>query len=171
MQRTIAEGDRIALTLRRLAWEMVEKTQDFAIIGIELRGVVLAKVLHAEIERILAKPVPFGTLDITLERDDLHYREKLHMPRPFSLSFSVEGKVVWLVDDVIYTGRTARAAIEVLREYGRAARIGLAVLVERRGMREVPISPDCRGFVLDTTPAERVIVSLHPQPVIQILAV
>ncbi|MCX7607026.1 MAG: bifunctional pyr operon transcriptional regulator/uracil phosphoribosyltransferase PyrR [Bacteroidia bacterium] len=168
MERVVAEGPRILLTLRRLAWQMVEQYESFLMVGLEPRGVPVAQFLYTEIQKIVGESVSFGTMDVTFWRDDLHMRGRLHIPRPSHLSFSIEGRGVWLVDDVIYTGRTVRAAMDALREFGRPAWLRLAVLVDRRGLREVPILPDCAGFVLDTAPGERVWVQMTPNPFIRI---
>ncbi|GIV26137.1 MAG: bifunctional protein PyrR [Bacteroidia bacterium] len=170
MERVVAEGDRVGLTLRRMAWQMAEQGESFLLVGIEPRGSLLARWLHPLFETILETSVGMGTLDVTLWRDDLHYRRKLHIPRPAHLPFPVEGQRIWLVDDVLYTGRTVRAALDALREWGRPAWVKLAVLVERRGLREFPIMPDCVGFVLDTAPQERVQVVLEPKPIIRLQA-
>jgi pyrimidine operon attenuation protein/uracil phosphoribosyltransferase len=168
MERVVAQGERVLLTLRRLAWQMAERTGPMLLIGIQPRGTPVAQALHTEVERILGESVPLGSLDVTFWRDDLHHREKLRIPQPAHLPFPIEGKRVWLVDDVLYTGRTVRAALDALREIGRPAQVQLAVLVERRGLRELPIAPDCAGFVLDTAPEEKVLVQLTPSPLIRI---
>ncbi|MCS7189337.1 MAG: bifunctional pyr operon transcriptional regulator/uracil phosphoribosyltransferase PyrR [Bacteroidia bacterium] len=170
MERLIAEGGRIQLTLRRIASQIAESAPVGALVGIEPRGVILAEVLQIHLEKLLGEQVPLGKLDVTFWRDDLRQREKLRVPRPTWLPFPIENHRIWLVDDVIYTGRTARAALDALQEFGRPASIRLAVLVERRGLREVPIVPDCVGFVLDTIPEEKVLVHLFPQPSIRIVS-
>ncbi|MCX8112387.1 MAG: bifunctional pyr operon transcriptional regulator/uracil phosphoribosyltransferase PyrR [Bacteroidia bacterium] len=164
----VAEGRQVELTLRRMALQVIERGTPFALIGIQPRGIPVAEALHGYLTQLTEATVHLGYLDVTFWRDDLHQSSKLRVPRPAHLPFSIEGKVVWLVDDVLYTGRTTRAALDALRDIGRPAAARLAVLVERRGLREVPLMPDCAGFVLDTHPSERVIVRLGPQPVIQI---
>ncbi|MCS7296620.1 MAG: bifunctional pyr operon transcriptional regulator/uracil phosphoribosyltransferase PyrR [Bacteroidia bacterium] len=168
MRRVVAEGERIQLTLRRLAQQMLEGGLPFVIIGIEPRGVAVAEALWAQLHTLTNDPIPFGTLDVTFWRDDLHRSEKLRIPRPAHLPFPIEGQRIWLVDDVLYTGRTVRAALDALRELGRPAMVRLAVLVERRGLRELPLASDCVGFLLDTHPDEKVIVQLQPVPLISI---
>lgn len=168
VQRIVAEGARIHLTLRRMAQQLIERYVPDALIGIEPRGTAVAEVLHQHIRQLVSEPVLYGTLDVTFWRDDLHQSPKLRVPRPAHLPFPIEGKRLWLIDDVLYTGRTVRAALDALRELGRPAEMRLAVLVERRGLREVPLAPDCTGFILDTHPAEKVLVQLHPVPLIRI---
>lgn len=170
MERVVATGERVYITLRRLAWQMVEREGPTLLVGIHPRGIVVAEFLSVEVSRILGREIPLGRLDVTLWRDDLHYREKLRVPRPTELPFPIEGQRIWLIDDVLYTGRTVRAALEALRELGRPEWVRLAVLVDRRGWREVPIAPDCTGFTLDTAPQEKVLVRLLPVPEIRILA-
>lgn len=168
VQRIVAEGERIRLSLRRMAQQIIERRTPFALIGIEPRGIIVAQAIHKYIEMAVADKVHLGSLDITLWRDDLHQSTKLRVPRPAHLPFPIEGKSIWIIDDVLYTGRTVRAALDALREVGRPSEVRLAVLVERRGMRELPLAPDCVGFILDTHPSEKVIVRLEPVPVIKI---
>lgn len=168
VERTVAEGERVWLTLRRIAHQIWEKGLPGGVIGIEPRGFPVAQAITTHLEEISGEKVPLGSLDITFWRDDLHQPGKLRVPRPAHLPFSIEGKRLWLVDDVLYTGRTVRAALDALRELGRPAEVRLAVLVERRGLREVPLAPDCVGFILDTHPSEQVLVQLTPNPLIRI---
>ncbi len=170
MDRVVAEGERVALAVRRLAWQIAERApnEPFALVGILPRGLPVAEAIHAQLQTILPSPPLLGRLDVTLWRDDLHHREKLRVPQRTELPFPIEGQKVWLVDDVLYTGRTVRAALDALRELGRPAWVRLAVLVDRRGLREVPIAPDCAGFVLDTAPEEKVLVRFTESPSIRI---
>jgi len=170
MERVVAQGEQVGLSLRRMAWQIAERGESFVLVGLEPRGSRLAQWLKALLEGVLQTAIPMGTLDVTLWRDDLHHHRKLRIPRPAHLPFAVEGQHIWLVDDVLYTGRTVRAALDALREWGRPAWVRLAVLVERRGLREFPIVPDCVGFVLDTAPEERVQVVLEPRPLIRLHA-
>lgn len=168
VQRIVAEGEQIRLTLRRMAQQIIERYVPDALIGIEPRGAAVAEVLYQRTQQLLGQELQYGTLDVTFWRDDLHQSPKLRIPRPAHLPFPIEGKRIWLIDDVLYTGRTVRAALDALRELGRPAEVRLAVLVERRGLRELPLAPDCTGFVLDTHPTEKVLVQLHPIPLIRI---
>jgi len=155
-------------TLHRIAHEIIEANADLshlALVGIHTRGVSLAHRLRRLIEEFSGVEVELGTVDITFYRDDVQVRggrAPLH-PQPIvrstALDFPLEGKTVVLVDDVLYTGRTIRAAIEALFDYGRPERIQLAVLVDR-GHRELPIRPDYVGKNLPTSRDERIQVQL-----------
>jgi len=150
-------------TLVRMAHEIIERNPDLsnlALVGILRRGVPIAERLRAQIERISGVNLPVGTLDITLYRDDL--KEKTDAPRlrATDVSFPVDGKNIVMVDDVIFTGRTARAAMDALIDMGRPARISLAVMVDR-GHRELPIRADYVGKNLPTARDEIVRVRVR----------
>jgi len=166
--RILLDGEAIGRTLSRIAHEIIERNEDLqavALVGIHTRGVPLAQRLRRLIgERTDVEP-DIGQLDITFHRDDVHVRDGQAPRRPqpivrdTKLDFSLEGRTVILVDDVLYTGRTIRAAIDALLEYGRPARVQLAVLADR-GHRELPIRPDYVGKNLPTSREERVQVQL-----------
>ena len=167
--REILDHDAFGRTLARLAHELIERAGDLeelALVGIHTRGVPLARRLQSLVaERADVEPA-LGSVDISFHRDDVLVRGReapLH-PQPLvrgtELDFALEGKTCVLVDDVLYTGRTIRAAIEALLDYGRPARVQLAVLVDR-GHRELPIRPDYVGKNLPTAPGERVRVELE----------
>ena len=160
--RTVLSGDDIARASRRIAHEIVDKAKgasDLVILGIPTRGVYLAQRIAAAISEIEGVDVPVGALDITLYRDDL----RLQPPRalePTSIpSAGIDGKTVVLVDDVLYSGRTIRAALDALNDVGRPAAVRLAVLVDR-GHRELPIRPDYVGKNIPTSSTEQVFVRL-----------
>jgi len=166
--RTILDADAIAKALTRIAHEIVEGNADLArvaLVGIHTRGVPLAQRLRRRIHELSGTEVAFGQLDITFHRDDVHVRggEAPRHPQPLvrstTLDFALEGMTCVLVDDVLYTGRTIRAAIEALFDYGRPARVQLACLADR-GHRELPIRPDYIGKNLPTAREERVQVQL-----------
>ena len=147
-------------TLVRIAHEIVEKNPDgeIAVVGIQRRGAVLAQRLHALTSELLESAVPLGFADISFYRDDLALRPSAPVVHATQLDFSLEGppaRTVVIVDDVLYTGRTVRAAIDEIFDYGRPARVQLAVLVDR-GHRELPIRPDYVGKNLPTSRTERV---------------
>ena len=166
--RALLDADAIERTLARIAHEIVERNTNLdhvALVGIHTRGVPLAQRLRRLIGQFTDRDVALGTLDITFHRDDLYVRggEAPRHPQPVvhatKLDFPLEGKTCVLVDDVLYTGRTVRAAIDALFEYGRPARVQLAVLVDR-GHRELPIRPDYVGKNLPTASDEHIQVQL-----------
>ena len=137
--------------IRRMAIEVVEKNRgidDLIIVGIRSRGVPIGERIAKEIEQMENQPVPFGILDITLYRDDLTTIAPQPVVKPTKLPEPIDDKVVVLVDDVLYTGRTIRAALDELADFGRPARIMLAVLIDRGG-RELPIHADVVGRLID----------------------
>jgi pyrimidine operon attenuation protein/uracil phosphoribosyltransferase len=166
--RVLLDAEALARTLARIAHEIVERNPELdrvALIGIHTRGVPLAQRLRRLIEEFSGVEVGLGTVDITFYRDDVQVRggeAPLH-PQPLvratRLDFPLEGRTCILVDDVLYTGRTIRAAIEALFDYGRPARVQLAVVADR-GHRELPIRPDYVGKNLPTARGERVQVEL-----------
>jgi pyrimidine operon attenuation protein/uracil phosphoribosyltransferase len=167
-ERVLLDEEALERTLHRIAHEIIERNPevgDVALVCIHTRGVPLAHRLRRLIEEFAGVEVALGTVDITFYRDDVQVRGReapLH-PQPLvratRLDFALEGKTCILVDDVLYTGRTIRAAIEALFDYGRPARVQLAVLADR-GHRELPIRPDYVGKNLPTSRAERVQVQL-----------
>ena len=166
-ERVLLDEEALQRTLRRIAHEIVEKHPDLtalALVGIYTRGATLAQRLRDLIEEYTGARVPTGALDITFYRDDVTLRaEQRAHPQPVvkatRLDFPLEGKSVVVVDDVLYTGRTIRSAIEAIFDYGRPERVQLAVLVDR-GHRELPIRPDYVGKNLPTARSERVNVEL-----------
>src|ERR671939_645274 len=166
--KTLLDADALGRTLSRIAHEIIEGNPDLddvALVGIQTRGVPLARRLARLIEERAGEAPALGAVDITFYRDDVQVRAAaapLH-PQPVvrstSLDFPLEGRTIVLVDDVLYTGRTIRAAIEALFDYGRPERVQLAVLVDR-GHRELPIRPDYVGKNLPTSRAERIQVQL-----------
>jgi pyrimidine operon attenuation protein/uracil phosphoribosyltransferase len=163
--KVVLDSEDIGRTLVRIAHEIVERTagEDLAIVGIHRRGAVLAGRVHALVENLLAgMPVPLGDIDISFYRDDLNLRSSGDQPvvHASHIEFPLEGATVVLVDDVLYTGRTVRAAIDALFDYGRPHRVQLAVLTDR-GHRELPIRPDYVGKNLPTARAERVNVRVE----------
>jgi pyrimidine operon attenuation protein/uracil phosphoribosyltransferase len=160
-ENVVLDGDDMRRTLVRIAHEIVEKNATgagpdrLAIVGIHRRGAILARRLHDVLSELLEGDVPRGDLDISFYRDDLGRRTEHPVVHSSHLDFPVDGTGVVIVDDVLYTGRTVRAAIEALFDYGRPARVQLAVLVDR-GHRELPIRPDYVGKNLPTALNERV---------------
>jgi pyrimidine operon attenuation protein/uracil phosphoribosyltransferase len=160
-EKVVLDEDDVRRTLVRIAHEIVEKNAggSVALVGIHRRGVHLAARLHRLVCDLLDDDVPLGDLDIAFYRDDIATRES-PVVHATHLDFPLEGRTIVLVDDVLYTGRTARAAIEALFDYGRPARVQLAVLADR-GHRELPIRPDYVGKNLPTAREERVNVRVR----------
>lgn len=154
-EKIVLDGDDVRRTLVRIAHEIVEKNADrpVAIVGIHRRGAHLAARVHALVCDLLGEEVPLGDLDIAFYRDDIATRSPV--VHATHLDFGLDDRTVVLVDDVMFTGRTARAGIEALFDYGRPERVQLAVLADR-GHRELPIRPDYVGKNLPTARAERV---------------
>src|SRR5215217_509497 len=148
-------------TLVRIAHEIVEKTggSHLAIVGIHRRGAVLAQRVRDLVAELVGEPIPLGDIDISFYRDDVATRSQQPTVHASHIEFPIEGTTVVLVDDVLYTGRTARAGIDALFDYGRPARVQLAVVADR-GHRELPIRPDYVGKNLPTARDERVQVQL-----------
>jgi pyrimidine operon attenuation protein / uracil phosphoribosyltransferase len=166
--KILLDADALRRTVSRIAHEIVERNPELertALIGIHTRGVPLAQRLRRLITDFAGVEIALGALDITFHRDDVHVRGGAAplSPQPVvkstRLDFPLEGMTCVLVDDVLYTGRTVRAAIETLFEYGRPARVQLACLVDR-GHRELPIRPDYVGKNLPTAQGERIQVQL-----------
>jgi len=168
-EKLLLDGEALRRTIVRIAHEIVERNpglEQTALVGIHTRGVPLAQRLRRLIDEFTGRDVAVGTLDITFHRDDVHVRGEgvgpLHaqpVVKATRLDFPLEGMTCILCDDVLFTGRTIRAAIDALFDYGRPARVQLAVLVDR-GHRELPIRPDYVGKNLPTALAERVQVQL-----------
>lgn len=161
----VMDADRIGRTLTRIAHEVVERNrgvEDLAIVGVRTRGVHLARRLAHGLLEITGHAVPTGALDITLYRDDLmrHAVGPQPLVRRTEIPFSIDERKILLVDDVLYTGRTTRAALDALIDFGRPRSIQLVVLVDR-GHRELPIKADYVGKNLPTAPEESVQVCLQ----------
>lgn len=161
----VIDADRMGRTLTRIAHEILERNrgvEELALVGIRTRGVPIARRLAQAIKEINGHDVPTGTLDITLYRDDLMRLAVGPQPlvRRTEIPFSIDDKKILLVDDVLYTGRTTRAALDALIDFGRPKGIQLIVLVDR-GHRELPIKADYVGKNLPTNPEESVQVRLQ----------
>ena len=164
-ENVVLDRDDLRRTLVRIAHEVIEKNpgaEDLAIVGIHTRGAVLARRLHALVGELSGSELPLGDLDISFYRDDAAGREPGAQPvvHASHLDFDLEHRTIVLVDDVLFTGRTVRAAIEALFDYGRPERVQLAVLADR-GHRELPIRPDYVGKNLPTAREERVYVRVE----------
>lgn len=161
-QTLIIDAGSLNRTIARLAHEIVERNRgadNLAVLGIRTRGVPIAKRIIAKIKEIEDKELPLGILDVTMYRDDVFKKIKLPVVQPTEIDFEIHGRVVILVDDVLYTGRTVRAALDAIIDFGRPAKIQLAVIVDR-GHRELPIRADYVGETIATEPDDDVIVNL-----------
>ena len=171
-ETVVLDRDDMRRTLVRIAHEIIEKNPPldsgtepgFALVGVHRRGAVLASRLRALLSELTDAEIPIGTVDISFYRDDLGIRETGPGATPVvhstQLDFSIDNRTIVIVDDVLFTGRTVRAAIDVLFDYGRPARVQLAVLADR-GHRELPIRPDYVGKNLPTARHERVNVHVE----------
>jgi pyrimidine operon attenuation protein / uracil phosphoribosyltransferase len=160
--KTVLEQAEISRMLTRIAHEIIERTQgaeQVVLLGIQTRGVPLAARLAAGIQQVEGRVVPYGSLDITMYRDDLRLRPARALGRTQVPPEGIDGRIVVLVDDVLYSGRTVRAALDALNDLGRPQAVQLAVLVDR-GHRELPIRPDYVGKNLPTSQQEQVRVLL-----------
>jgi len=162
--KVILDSKQIEKALKDLAGRIVAENPrqaDIAAIGIRSRGEILAQRLSSKLSKMLGKDVPCGTLDITLYRDDLNSPQSTAQPqvRTTEIGFDIDDKIIILVDDVLYTGRSTRAAMDALIDLGRPKAIRLAVLVERAG-REFPIQADYVGYEADVEPGKLVQVNL-----------
>jgi pyrimidine operon attenuation protein/uracil phosphoribosyltransferase len=158
----VLDRDAMRRTLVRIAHEIVEKnpTGPVAVVGIHRRGAILAERVHALTSELLQTPIPLGTVDISFYRDDLAIRPSAPVVHSTKLDFAVDGLTIVIVDDVLYTGRTVRAAVDEVFDFGRPARVQLAVLVDR-GHRELPIRPDYVGKNIPTSHDQRVYVHVE----------
>lgn len=159
--KPILTAPQLAITIKRLAHQVLENHIDLentVLIGLQPRGIFLSDKIVEEIRRQMpAEKVQYGKLDITFYRDDI--REELHVANNTDILFSIEGRNVVLIDDVLYTGRTIRAALDALLDFGRPEKVELCVLIDRRFSRQFPIQPDYTGKSIDSIITQRVRVS------------
>ncbi|MGD0662532.1 MAG: bifunctional pyr operon transcriptional regulator/uracil phosphoribosyltransferase PyrR [Syntrophorhabdales bacterium] len=162
MERVLLDEKALERSIIRIAHEILEKNQgskNLSLIGIRTRGIFLAKRICEKISRIENREMPMGILDITMYRDDIATLKAPEVKKT-DIPFTVNGMTIVLVDDVLHTGRTTRAAIDAIMDLGRPARIQLAVLVDR-GSRELPIQPDYTGIFYTAAPEEEISVKLR----------
>ncbi|MBI1306237.1 MAG: bifunctional pyr operon transcriptional regulator/uracil phosphoribosyltransferase PyrR [Bacteroidetes bacterium] len=171
-KRLILDSDLLEIVIQRLVIELRENHGDFsqsAIIGLQPRGIVLAKMIHQQLEKQTGKKILYGELDSTFYRDDFRRTGKPLIPNTMFLEFIVEDKKVILIDDVLYTGRSVRSALNALADFGRPLNTELLTLIDRRFNRELPIQPDYTGVEVDTRAHDKVIVELTDDKKVWIL--
>ena len=160
--KTILSHHQVELTIKRLAHQVLEnhiQLEDTVIIGLQTRGIFLSDRIVEEMKQLLnPNLVRYGQLDITFYRDDIH--KQIHTANKTTIPFSIDGKKVVLIDDVLWTGRTIRAALDALLDYGRPQKVELCVLIDRRFSREYPIQAEYVGRSIDTFPNQKVMVYL-----------
>lgn len=160
---TLLDGPKFQITIQRLCHQLIENHDHFSnsvIIGIQPRGVFLAKRIITELKKILPEVIiESGNLDITFFRDDFRRKESLLIPSSTEINFIIEDKKVILVDDVLWTGRTIRAAMDAIQSFGRPEKVELLTLVDRRFSRHLPIEADYIGIKVDTIDSQKVIVN------------
>ena len=161
-QRILLSDKSFHITLQRLCHQLIENHLHFentVLIGIQPRGSLLAKRICSELEKITGKSIQLGLLDVTFYRDDFRTHDKPLIPSSSQIDFNVENKKVVLIDDVLFTGRTIRSALDALIDLGRPEKVELLVLIDRRFTRDLPIQPDYTGKKVDTINSQKVKVS------------
>ena len=166
--QTILDKNQLHLTIQRLAHQLVENHPDIeniALIGIQTGGIYLADKIVDILKSInKEKKIQYGKMDITFYRDDI--RKELHVPNQTDIPFSIENKIVVLIDDVLFTGRTIRAAMDALQDFGRPQKVELCVLIDRKSSRQLPIQPDYYGKAIDSIISETVKVKWDREEVV-----
>jgi pyrimidine operon attenuation protein/uracil phosphoribosyltransferase len=156
--KSIITAEKISITLKRLAHQVLEnhvQLKTTVLIGLQPRGIYLSDRIVKEVRAVNSLiNIEYGKLDITFYRDDV--RKELHVPNQTDISFSIEEKNVVLIDDVLYTGRTIRAALDALMDFGRPSKVELMVLIDRRYSRQLPIQPDYVGKSIDSIITQKV---------------
>lgn len=162
-KKLILDSDLLAITIDRLCQELVENHGDFEqtiLMGLQPRGIFLAERIKEKLDSNVKHPIPLGFLDATFHRDDFRRREVPAKAFETRVPFLIEDKKVVLIDDVLFTGRTVRAAMDAMIAFGRPQKVELLVLIDRRHTRELPIAADYVGKYVDTLESQRVLVEL-----------
>jgi pyrimidine operon attenuation protein/uracil phosphoribosyltransferase len=166
--KTILDKNSLDLTIQRLSHQLLENHDDFSqtvLIGLQPRGIYLADKIVSQLKIIIPNyKIQYGRLDITFYRDDIH--KGLHIANQTNISFSVEDKKVILIDDVLYTGRTIRAALDALLSFGRPKKVELCVLIDRKFNRQLPIQPDYWGKAIDSIVSQKIKVEWDKKEVV-----
>ena len=164
--RLILDSDLLDITISRLTQQLIENHHNFensVIIGLQPKGRFLADLIHTKLEKETGNKIDIGYLDTTFHRDDFRRRDSPVRANETKIDFIIENKEVVLVDDVLYTGRSVRAALDAMLAFGRPAKVELLVLVDRRYTRDLPIAPDYVGKSVNTLDSQRVLVELVEQ--------
>ncbi|MBS1506432.1 MAG: bifunctional pyr operon transcriptional regulator/uracil phosphoribosyltransferase PyrR [Bacteroidetes bacterium] len=162
-KKLILDSRQLDITLSRLCQQLIENHSDFSncvILGLQPRGIFLAELIHERLKS-LKVTVPIGYLDATFHRDDFRRRDVPVKASETRVPFTIEGKDVLLIDDVLFTGRTVRAALDAMISFGRPAKVELLVLIDRKATRDLPISADYVGKAVDTQDTQKVLVELE----------
>lgn len=165
-KKLILDSDLLDITVSRLCQQLIENHRDFdnsVIIGLQPRGIYLADIIHRKLEKQLKKTIPLGYLDTTFHRDDFRRRDVPVKANETRIEFIIEGKAVILIDDVLFTGRSVRAALDAMIAFGRPSRVELLVLIDRKYNRDLPIAPDYVGKAVSTLSHQKVLVELEAQ--------
>lgn len=163
-EKRVCDARELASVIERMAAAIARERRPgipLRLVGVRSRGVPIAERLASSLQTLIGEPVPVGAVDVTLYRDDLGHRDRWPVLRGTDIGFDVDAVEVVLVDDVLYTGRTARAALNAVCDLGRPARITLAVVADRGG-RELPLTADYVGITIDADASERVLVRVNP---------
>ena len=162
-KKLILDAKQLDITLSRLCQQLIENHSNFSncvLLGLQPRGIFLAELIHHRLKSLKVN-VPLGYLDATFHRDDFRRRDTPAKASETRVPFAVEGKTVVLIDDVLFTGRTVRAALDAMISFGRPAKVELLVLVDRKATRDLPIAADYVGKYVDTHDTQRVLVELQ----------
>lgn len=163
-KKLILDSHLLDITISRLCQQLIENHQDFkdtVILGMQPRGIFLAEIIHQKLKTLLKKDIPLGYLDATFHRDDFRRREVPIKANETRVPFAIEGKKVLLVDDVLFTGRSIRAAMDAMIAFGRPKKVELLVLIDRKYNRDLPIAADYVGKVVNTLSTQKVLVELE----------
>ena len=163
-KKLILDSDLLDITISRLCQQLIENHQEFqetVILGLQPRGIFLAELIQQKLKALLKKEVPLGYLDATFHRDDFRRRDIPVKANETRVPFAIEGKKVVLVDDVLFTGRTVRAAMDAMIAFGRPKKVELLVLIDRKYNRDLPIAADYVGKVVNTLSSQKVLVELE----------
>ena len=165
-KKLILDSHLLDITLNRLCHQLIENHSPFdetVILGLQPRGIFLAELVHEKLQKLVKKTISLGYLDTTFHRDDFRRREIPAKASETRVPFVIEGKKVVLIDDVLFTGRSVRAALDAMISFGRPAKVELLVLIDRKHTRDLPISANYVGKYVDTLSTQRVLVELEAQ--------